>query len=54
MGGLGNPELAGSWFPDAFIGPMSNLQRFVSGEDTVLLTHVDDVLNTDATGGSGL
>ena len=38
--------LAGSWFPDAFIGPMSNLQRFVSGEDTVLLTDVDDVLNT--------
>jgi predicted dehydrogenase len=38
--------LAGSWFPDAFIGPMSNLQRFVSGEDSVLLTGVDDVLNT--------
>jgi predicted dehydrogenase len=38
--------LTGSWFPDAFIGPMSNLQRFVSGEDSVLLTHVDDVLNT--------
>jgi predicted dehydrogenase len=38
--------LAGSWFPDAFIGPMSNLQRFVSGEDAVLLTRVDDVLNT--------
>jgi predicted dehydrogenase len=40
------PMLAGSWFPDAFIGPMSNLQRFVSGEDAMLLTHVDDVLNT--------
>lgn len=38
--------LVGSWFPDAFIGPMSNLQRFVSGEDPVLLTGVDDVLNT--------
>jgi predicted dehydrogenase len=38
--------LAGSWFPDAFIGPMSNLQRVVSGEDSVLLTGVDDVLNT--------
>ena len=38
--------LAGSWFPDAFIGPMSNLQRFVSGEDATLLTGVDDVLNT--------
>jgi predicted dehydrogenase len=38
--------LAGSWFPDAFIGPMSNLQRFVSGEDAMLLTGVDDVLNT--------
>jgi predicted dehydrogenase len=39
-------ELAGSWFPDAFIGPMGNLQRFVSGEDAVLLTCVEDVLNT--------
>jgi predicted dehydrogenase len=38
--------LTGTWFPDAFIGPMSNLQRFVSGEDAVLLTDVNDVLNT--------
>jgi predicted dehydrogenase len=38
--------LAGSWFPDAFVGPMSNLQRFVGGEDSVLLTGVDDVLDT--------
>jgi predicted dehydrogenase len=38
--------LAGSWFPDAFIGPMSNLQRFANGEDTTLLTGVEDVLNT--------
>lgn len=40
------PTLLGSWFPDAFIGPMSNLQRFVSGEDALLLTSVEDVLNT--------
>ncbi|MDE2453103.1 MAG: Gfo/Idh/MocA family oxidoreductase [Burkholderiales bacterium] len=40
--------LAGTWFPDAFIGPMSNLQRFAAGEDCELLTSVDDVLNTMA------
>ncbi|MEH3158112.1 MAG: Gfo/Idh/MocA family oxidoreductase [Sphingomonas taxi] len=30
--------LAGGWFPDAFIGPMANLQRFAAGEDPVLET----------------
>jgi predicted dehydrogenase len=38
--------LEGRWFPDAFIGTMSNLQRFASGEDTVLHTAVDDALHT--------
>lgn len=38
--------IAGTWFPDAFAGPMNNLQRFAAGEDARLLTQVDDVLNT--------
>jgi predicted dehydrogenase len=39
-------RLRGSWFPDAFEGPMSNLQRFVAGEDQVLLTSAADALRT--------
>ena len=33
--------LRGSWFPDAFIGRMANLQRFCSGEDTHLIAAID-------------
>ena len=40
--------LAGAWFPDAFIGPMANLQRFAAGEDSVLATNVDDAWRTTA------
>jgi predicted dehydrogenase len=40
--------LAGSWFPDAFIGTMSNLQRFAAGEDEVLHTSVEDAWHTMA------
>ncbi len=40
--------LAGNWFPDAFQGPMANLQRFVNGEDDLLLTNVDDAQKTMA------
>ena len=40
--------LAGAWFPDAFIGPMANLQRFAAGEDSVLATNVDDAWRTMA------
>lgn len=40
--------LAGSWFVDAFMGPMSNLQRFVSGEDAKLETSVEDAVRTMA------
>ena len=40
--------LAGTWFPDAFIGPMANLQRFVAGEDDLLATNVDDAWRTMA------
>ncbi|MDP1730043.1 MAG: Gfo/Idh/MocA family oxidoreductase [Devosia sp.] len=40
--------LSGGWFPHAFIGTMSNLQRFAAGEDRVLLTSVEDAWNTMA------
>lgn len=39
-------SLVGSWFPDAFRGPMSNLQRFAAGEDHVLATSVEDAWRT--------
>jgi predicted dehydrogenase len=41
-------ELEGGWFPDAFIGTMSNLQRFAAGEDEVLHTSVEDAWHTMA------
>jgi predicted dehydrogenase len=40
--------LTGAWFPDAFIGPMANLQRFAAGEDDALATRVDDAWRTMA------
>jgi predicted dehydrogenase len=40
--------LRGSWFPEAFEGPMSNLQRFVAGEDVALVSPVDDAIKTMA------
>jgi predicted dehydrogenase len=40
--------LPGSWFIEAFEGPMSNLQRFIAGEDRVLVTSVDDAIHTMA------
>jgi predicted dehydrogenase len=40
--------LAGSWFPDAFIGTMSNLQRFAAGEDEALRSSVEDAWHTMA------
>jgi predicted dehydrogenase len=40
--------LRGSWFTEAFEGPMSNLQRFVSGEDDALVSSVDDAIKTMA------
>ncbi len=40
--------LRGSWFIEAFEGPMSNLQRFVAGEDDVLVTSVEDAIKTMA------
>ena len=41
-------QLQGRWFPDAFIGTMSNLQRFAAGEDDVLKTSVEDAWHTMA------
>jgi predicted dehydrogenase len=43
-----NVDLRGSWFIDAFEGPMSNLQRFVAGEDRALISPVDDAIRTMA------
>ena len=38
--------LTGGWFPHAFAGVMSNLQRFAAGEDDTLVTSVDDAWHT--------
>jgi predicted dehydrogenase len=40
--------LKGTWFPDAFVGRMANLQRFVAGEDGELVSSVEDAWNTMA------
>ena len=40
--------LAGTWFPDAFIGRMANLQRFAAGEDRELVASVEDAWTTMA------
>jgi predicted dehydrogenase len=40
--------LRGSWFTEAFEGPMSNLQRFVAKEDPALVSSVDDAIKTMA------
>ncbi|MBI5289222.1 MAG: Gfo/Idh/MocA family oxidoreductase [Chloroflexi bacterium] len=41
-------ELRGSWFTEAFEGPMSNLQRVLAGEDAALVSGVDDAFRTMA------
>ncbi len=40
--------LRGSWFPDAFIGRMANLQRFCAGDDAHLIASVEDAWTTTA------
>lgn len=40
--------LVGGWFPHAFIGTMSNLQRYAAGEDETLRTSVEDAWHTMA------
>lgn len=57
-----NVPINGRWFPDGFVGVMSNLQRFAAGEDDKLITNVEDACRTmalveacylsDATGGT--
>lgn len=39
-------SLEGSWFPDAFIGTMSDLMRFAEGSLPVLPTRVEDAIRT--------
>jgi predicted dehydrogenase len=41
-------ELKGTWFPDAFIGAMASVMRFVEGSSGVLPTSVDDAFQTMA------
>ncbi|WP_243062509.1 hypothetical protein [Humibacter sp. RRB41] len=38
----------GSWFPDAFVGSMGVLQRYLEGSIATLPTSVDDVQHTMA------
>ena len=40
--------LNGRWFPDAFNGVMSNLQRYADGDDETLITSVEDAFGTMA------
>ena len=40
--------LQGAWFPHAFVGKMSNLQRFATGEDPTLISSVEDAWHTMA------
>lgn len=40
--------LVGGWFPDAFVGTMANLQRYASGEDSMLCSSVEDAWHTMA------
>jgi len=40
--------LRGSWFTEAFEGPMSNLQRFVADEDEALVSPLEDAIRTMA------
>ncbi|PHR62039.1 MAG: oxidoreductase [Robiginitomaculum sp.] len=41
-------DLAGGWFIEAFIGTMSNVQRFDAGEDDALFSSVEDGFQTMA------
>jgi predicted dehydrogenase len=47
-GGWRQIPLRGSWFTEAFEGPMSNLQRFIAGEDDALVSPVEDAIRTMA------
>lgn len=41
-------DIPGSWFPEAFIGPMASLMRYVAGETDLLPTSVEDAIMTMA------
>jgi predicted dehydrogenase len=41
-------DIHGSWFPEAFIGTMADLMRYVQGEADSLPTSVDDAFQTMA------
>lgn len=43
-----NLPVSGNWFPDAFIGSMASLQRFVEGTSDTLPTSVEDAIKTMA------
>jgi predicted dehydrogenase len=45
-GGWVDVPLRGGWFPDAFIGTISNLMRFANGEDERLVSPVADAFRT--------
>jgi predicted dehydrogenase len=45
-GGWKDAPVSGNWFPDAFMGSMGSLQRFVQGETEVLPTSVEDAIDT--------
>lgn len=48
-GGAWTPvPLSGGWFPHAFVGTMSNLQRVAAGEDNALVSSVEDAWHTMA------
>ena len=47
-GAWGQVPLTGSWFIDAFMGPMRNLQRFDAGEDAQLFSGVEDAFHSMA------
>ena len=47
-GGWTEVPLRGSWFTEAFEGPMSNMQRVVTGEDPALVSPVEDAIRTMA------
>lgn len=40
--------IQGRWFPDGFVGTMSNLQRFAAAEDERLVSRFDDAYRTMA------
>lgn len=45
-GGWSEAPVSGNWFPDAFMGSMGSLQRYVQGETTKLPTSVEDAIDT--------